>query len=100
LKPRNKRVHEKHYGLFHGPTRIEVEDVTARHKKPCDGCDVLPVGRRLKVVAGAGRSASTAIYCAGCGVAWLGDHRTELGRAVHRLTGADLCVRLRESDED
>lgn len=98
MKPRNKRIHEKHYGLFHGPLRIEVQDVSSRHKKPCDGCEELPEGRRLKVTAGGGRAQVISVYCYSCGVAWLGDHRTELDRAVRRLGGSDDCVRLRESD--
>lgn len=100
MKPRNKRIHEKHHGLFHGPLRIEVENVTTRHKKPCDGCGKPPKGRRLKVTVGGGRAQAISVYCYGCGVVWLGDHRMELDRAVHRLAGSHICVRLCESDAD
>lgn len=96
MKPRNKRISPKHYGLFHGPLRIEVENVTARHKKACAGCAELPKGRRLKVTAGSGRSATIAVYCQECGDYWLLDHREELDRAIQRLEGAHLCVRLLE----
>lgn len=101
MKPRNKRIQEKHYGLFHGPLRIEVEIVTARHKKPCDGCGEPPEGRRLKVTAGGGRAQVISVYCSSCGVEWLLDHEEEAGRARVRLAeGSNICVRLRESDAD
>ena len=99
VKPRNKRIAEKHYGLFHGPLRIEVEDVTARHKKPCDGCAEPPEDRRLKVTAGSGRSASIAVYCRECGDYWLRDHQEELDRTIQRLDGVHLCIRLIEATD-
>jgi hypothetical protein len=101
VKPRNKRISEKHYGLFHGPLRIEVENVTARHKKPCAGCEGLPDERRLKITAGSGRSAAISVYCYPCGVDWLRDHETELGRAIHLLNfGGSTCIRLIQEDAD
>jgi hypothetical protein len=99
MKPRNKRIQPKHYGLFHGPLRIEVQDVTARHKKGCLHCEELPEGRRLRVVAGGGRSATTSIYCHACGAVWLDDHRTELDRAIDRLDGSHICIRSVQDDD-
>jgi len=100
VKPRNKRIQPKHYGLFHGPLRIEVEDVTTRHKKPCAGCEELPEGRRLKLTAGSGRSASISIYCHECGCLWLQDHQEELDRTIQRLDGVHHCIRLIQEDPD
>ena len=100
MKPRNKRISPKHYGLLHGPMRVEVDDVTARHKKPCGGCGKLPEGRRLKITEGGGRAQSISVYCSGCGTAWLDDHVTELVRTIRRLGGADLCIRLITSDDN
>lgn len=101
MKPRNKRIQPKHYGLFHGPLRIEVEAVSARHKKACTGCGKLPEERRLKLTAGSGRSAAISVYCYPCGVDWLRDHETELVRAIHLLNfGGTTCIRLVQEDPD
>jgi hypothetical protein len=92
-----RRISPKHYGLFHGPLRIEVEDVKPAHRKPCAHCEGLPKGRRLKIVEGAGRGAVTSVYCSDCGDEWLDDHRKELERARTRLYEHynDVCVRRR-----
>ena len=97
MKKRPKRINDNKRGLLHGPTRIEVEAVTARHKKACSGCADVPEGTRLKIVEGGGRAATTLIYCASCGEKWLDDHLGDVMRARTRLLGEDVCVRLTES---
>lgn len=97
MKTRSKRIQKGKEGLLHGPLRIEVEDVTTRHKKECAGCAGIPAGRRLKIVSGGGRSAQTSIYCSECGDEWLIDHSGDVTRARTRLVcGSDVCVRLTE----
>jgi hypothetical protein len=96
VKRRPKRIQNP--GLLHGPTRIEIEEVTARHKLPCAGCERVPRTRRLKIVEGAGRAASTTVYCETCGASWLLEHAEDVTRAIGRLSGADFSVR-RTRDE-
>jgi len=96
VKKRPQHVQKGKEGLLHGPLRIEIEDVTLRHKKECLGCGSKPppTERRLKLVGGSGRAAQTSIYCAQCGAAWLVDHVVEVERARSYLAGAEICVRL------
>jgi RNase P subunit RPR2 len=81
--------------------RIEIEDVKKAHTKVCAHCCKLPRGRRLKVVEGTARSATTLIYCHDCGWEWLEDHRDEVTRAMIRLNDlkGDQCVRKVTSDD-
>lgn len=98
MKKRNKRIQAKHYGLFHAAMRIEIQDVKGAHRKECHACGDRPEERRLKVLLGSGRGATTEIYCNDCGSVWLEDHRVELERAQRRMLGEDICIRRIEDD--
>ena len=74
-------------GLLHGPRRIEVQDVKPSHKKVCSACGQLPEGRRLVVTDGAGRSASSQVFCIECGEAYLQARALEYQRAIEFLNG-------------
>ena len=58
-------------GLLHGPRRVQVEDVKKAHKRPCCVCDQVPTTRRLFVVDGSGRNATSRAYCMDCGIDYL-----------------------------
>ena len=72
-------------GLWFAPTRVEVEEVRKAHRKECSVCASLPLVRRLKVVRGAGRHATTAVYCITCGVEWVSVFLSQGQRAISRL---------------
>ena len=75
-------------GLWFSAMKVEVEDVTKAHKKPCNSCGVLPGIRRLKIVRGSGRHQVMEVRCMGCGVKWLRDMREAAKRASrYLLTG-------------
>jgi hypothetical protein len=81
-------------GLLHGTRRVEVEDVRPRHRTACCVCGLAPARRRLKVQDGSGRAQTVRIFCAGCGVSWLGIRDQEVSRAIMRLQGADIACRI------
>jgi RNase P subunit RPR2 len=74
-------------GLWFNTTKIEVEDVRKAHRKVCASCSDLPLERRLKIVTGAGRHATTAIFCISCGVVYLSSFNLEGERALAYLKG-------------
>ena len=74
-------------GLWFSPTRVEVQDVTARHVKLCSQCGTTPCFRRMMVTSGGGRHAQTSILCVHCGTAWLMQKSQEALRAVRYLEG-------------
>ena len=77
-------------GLWLPPTRVEVEAVTARHKKPCSECKCEVEERRLKIVRGTGRHAVTLILCMGCGIDHLRKMGEESRRAIEYLACGDV----------
>lgn len=80
-------------GLWHGPRRVEIEEVSARHKKRCTQCsDEIPV-RRLKIVDGVARSAKTSVLCKSCGVRWLRERASENERAIDYLKRGEGSIR-------
>lgn len=91
MKERPKRVQKP--GLWHGPTRIEVETVKRAHKLPCVHCHEIPEGRRLVIVEGSGTRAKKRIYCAVCGESWLSDHAAECERARAYLATGEGTIR-------
>jgi hypothetical protein len=91
-------------GLWFSAMKVEVEDVTDRHKKVCLDCGQLPVGRRLKIVKGSGRHQTVEIRCSSCGEDWLKQKEIEAARA-RRYLRQDIgamkveCIRLpKETD--
>lgn len=81
-------------GLLHSARKVEVEDVKPSHKKKCEDCGRTPANRRLKVVDGCARAQKVTVYCETCGTAWLRDRWTEYGRAIERLDGDDIDIRV------
>lgn len=80
-------------GLWFAPTRVEVEEVKKAHRKECLVCESPPLVRRLKVVHGAGRHATTAVYCIVCGVEWLTEFLSQGQRTIRRLKQGDGDIR-------
>jgi hypothetical protein len=74
-------------GLWLPGVRVEVEDVREAHRKTCHICAKTPEVRRLHVQTGSGRSASTAVLCASCGVMWVEMVLREGKRVVGVLNG-------------
>jgi hypothetical protein len=74
-------------GLWFSATKIEVQDVKSAHKKKCNGCGCTPVFRRLMVTKGAGRHATTEVFCTNCGFDVLEHKRLEADRAQRYLLG-------------
>lgn len=80
-------------GLWHGPRRVQVVDVTARHSKPCDECAELPEERRLIVISGTARSAKTSVLCIECGLLWILQVKAEATRAMRFLRTGKGAIR-------
>jgi hypothetical protein len=80
-------------GLWFAPTRVEVEEVRKAHRKECSVCGGIPESRRLKVVRGAGRHATTAVYCLAHGVEWLSEFLSQGQRAIIRLESGTGDIR-------
>jgi hypothetical protein len=82
------RIRELMYrkpGLWISALSIEVEDVVKAHKKPCYNCGRVPVGRRLSLSQGSGRSTISAVLCVECGSCVLKLLKDEALRAVEFL---------------
>ena len=85
-------------GLWFSATSVRVEDVRTAHRTDCIDCGKRPIQRRLKIQRGAGRGATSEIYCEVCGddvldrmqeeavraQAMLRDGNTEDGKAIRR----------------
>ena len=82
-------------GLWFSQTRAEVQDVTARMKKPCDHCERKPVERRLKLTHGSGRHATSTVLCQNCGVPWIEDFEVLAVRASRYLNGVKAVESIR-----
>lgn len=82
----------RNHGLLHSLRRIEVEDVKSSHKKPCAECGEKPVGRRLHVRQGSGRSSQVLIYCSTCGTEKLVQLTRDTVRAMDKLQGHDDAI--------
>lgn len=93
-KPGPKKDTFREKGLFAPCVRVNIQDVTARHKISCVACGNLPAKRRLQVQVGKGKGMTTLVYCESCGQVWLEDRQEELDRAMDRLNGLDVTVRL------
>lgn len=97
-----KRSRPRLHGLLHGPRRVQVEDVKKAHKKPCCICDQVPTTRRLFVVDGSGRNATSRVYCMDHGVEYLKALKQETDNAgkfllfgtVDRSTSVFVGVRM------
>lgn len=74
----------RNLGVWLPGVRIEVEVVRKAHRLPCLFCEEVPEGRRLKVVEGNGRGASTYVLCVMCGSAWI-EHLREEGLRAQTL---------------
>ena len=72
-------------GLMHSLRKVDIEEVTVRHRKKCCVCDGVPETRRIQVRAGSGRAQKVTIYCQDCGRDWLLERRAEISRALHYL---------------
>jgi hypothetical protein len=84
-KPAKKRSRRKP-GLWFACRRVEVEDVNNRQREVCCQCEQLPETRRLLVVDGGGRVATTRIFCRDCGILFLEAMEIEADRACAYLT--------------
>lgn len=80
-------------GLWLPTVKVEVEDVTTRHKKECCDCEGVPAERRLVVRKGSGRHGVTEIRCMECGVEWLESRLGECERAIGYLMTGKGCIR-------
>lgn len=83
--PRPTAFREK--GLWLSAMSVRVEDVKKSHKTDCIDCGKPPRQRRLKVTRGAGRSATTEVYCDACGLQFLGRMKEEADNAEVYLGG-------------
>lgn len=89
-------------GLWLAGVRAEVQDVRKAHRKECHLCAKMPVRVRMHIQTGAGRSASTTVMCATCGVLWAEMIVREGKRAIGVLDGSitdGRPVRLGWSDK-
>jgi tRNA(Ile2) C34 agmatinyltransferase TiaS len=93
-KPGPKKDTFRERGLWAPAVRIDIQDVTRRHKSDCVECGQRPTGRRLQVQVGKGKGLTSIVYCQDCGYRWLEDRQEELDRAMDRLNGMDVTVRL------
>lgn len=75
--------------LWLSPTAIRIEPAKKSHKKRCSACGEAPQERRLKVVVGSSRSATTVVLCESCGNQFLCQVSTEAQRAANRLVKND-----------
>lgn len=80
-------------GLWLPTVKVEVQTVTARHRKPCTVCGSPITGRRLMVRSGSGRSQTTALVCRACCPAWVDRREEELKRLLKCMAGADVSIR-------
>jgi hypothetical protein len=88
-------------GLVLPMQRVEAQAVTVRHKVLCCVCGALPVGRRLLVQVGSGRSHRTDVFCRKHGTDYLEYIGTLSRRAGRYLAGdTDDCIRVPEPDAE
>lgn len=80
--------------LWHGPRRVEIQDVIKAHNLPCCDCGKKPTVRRLIVREGSGRRQVVTVYCMSCGGAWIRERRAEADRAVVMLEQGTGYIRL------
>jgi DNA-directed RNA polymerase subunit M/transcription elongation factor TFIIS len=85
---KKRRIQNK--GLWFGTMRADIQDVRSAHKKLCEMCGERPTGKRLRVTKGAGRHATTSVFCQQCGNDWINDFRDLLERAKVYLYGDDI----------
>jgi hypothetical protein len=64
---------------------VKVETVRKAHKTDCINCEERPDEQRLKVQRGAGRGASSEVYCRPCGEDFLRRMEKESVRAIQML---------------
>ena len=79
-------------GLWFSTLSVEVQDATPRMSKVCCDCDNVPQIRRLVVKRGAGRHATTDVYCLSCGDLFLRHMATECERAQTYLYEGQVGV--------
>jgi len=91
-RERPKRVLKP--GLLHSLQAVEVQTVSGRMKLPCRECGDVPVGRRLAVKKGSGRTAKTHAYCIKCGRLWLRMRAMEFERAEGFLCHGEVSDTL------
>jgi hypothetical protein len=70
-------------GLWFSALSISVEKVTRRHLKKCENCNRLPLGVRMVLKQGSGRSVATCVLCAKCAVELTKTIGTECLRATN-----------------
>lgn len=88
-KTKAKPTKFRELGLWLSAMSVRVEDVKKSHKTDCIDCEQPPRERRLKVTRGAGRSATTEVYCYECGGTLLMRMQDEAGRAaIYLITGS------------
>ena len=79
-------------GLWFSTLSVEVQVATPRMRKVCCDCDKVPQIRRLVVKRGAGRHATTDVYCITCGGAFLEHMSKECARASTYLHEGQVGV--------
>lgn len=84
--------------LWLAPTSVCIEPVSRAMKKPCSCCRERVVNRRLKVVVGSSRSATTLVFCVTCGSELLRQLKSESDLCRKRLEGIDIMVRISKQE--
>lgn len=87
-------------GLWLSGLRLEVEEVSNAHKRPCTMCGKMPQARRVKLSQGSGRSQQQAVLCEVCGQNFSCLLAEEAARVGRYIRGEIACIRLLAEDRE
>lgn len=65
--------------------KIEIQEVTGRHRTTCRDCGEVPEVRRLKVSTGSGKWVKSLVFCGPCGREWIRRLAFDLQKMDRRL---------------